>query len=446
MRIPRRCRASLLAIATSAPFCAVAQAEIIALNVISTADVGSFRNRPYMQIEARMEGRAPGGVYDVPITLLLPKRSDDGNGVAVVDVLNTVAVGKDTVLGPDPLPLARRHIGDDFLFGTGHAYVGVLWDAEAVDILHLGSIARWTDGYTVLSDAARLARTPGNYLADPATRSRAPLKVVAFGFSQTGAFLRDFSMNHHNSAGGDLVFDGAIVGGAGGGCFGLDKMAFTGCEGPLADGGKVIAVLAEGDAQFAGGWERGENPGYRFVELAGVAHIPATVDDFRARGLSDQNPIDLGPVMRAALVNLEAWLDGVEPPPSLSLKLAVGPSTTLNGIEVTPLFTDGDGNAEGGLRLPHMPTVLGDGQPAGAPLGRYAGLALDHGENFFLALGGTFAPFTGEKLRALYPDHAAYVRRVRAAAGDLVAKRYILPEDGAAYVEAAERSSVPSAP
>lgn len=48
-------------------------------------------------------------------------------------------------------------------------------------------------------------------------------------------------------------------------------------------------------------------------------------------------------------------------------------------------------------------------QQAAAPPGRYTGLALD-----------------------------------RAAADDLVARRYLLPEDGRAYVEAADRSNIGS--
>ena len=418
----------------------VARATIGAVKVSSTTDAGSFRGRPYQRFDGRMEGTAPGGGYSVPVTLFLPANVSDANGFAVVDVLNTVAVGKDTVLGPDPLPLARHHIGDDYLFGTGHAYVGVLWDKAAVEALGSGTIAQPGDGYTILADAAELARAPRRHLA-LADEAR-PLRVVAFGFSQTGAVLRDFYFSHHNSAGGKPAFDAAIVGGAGGGCFRVATLSWDGCEGPLADGGKVISVLAEGDAQMAGGWERGENPGYRFIEVAGVSHIPATINDFRGRGLPDQNPMGFEPVMRAALANVEAWLDGKEPPPSLALELTDAAPTKLNDIEIVPLAVDGDGNALGGLRLPHMHSVTPDGHPAGAPLGRYGGLASEHADNFFLALGGTFTPFPAEKLRSLYPDHAAYVSLVKSAADDLLAKRYILPEDQRAYVETAQRSAI----
>ena len=115
----------------------------------------------------------------------------------------------------------------------------------------------------------------------------------------------------------------------------------------------------------------------------------------------------------------------------------------LQGGPYRPAARDADGNAKGGLRLPHMPVVLGDGGKAGAPLGRYDGLAWAHEtSNIFFLISGTFTPFPPDKLEALYPNHKAYVAAVAAAAEDLVAKRYILPEDGAAYVEAAAQSDI----
>ena len=129
MRYKTACWVFVPVIAGGAP----SHSAIKSVTIGATKDIGPFRGNPYVEIEARMEGTAPGGDYSVPITLLLPKQAGDGNGFAVVDILNTVAVGKDLVLGPQPLPLARHHIGDDFLLGTGHVYVGVLWDRRAVE-------------------------------------------------------------------------------------------------------------------------------------------------------------------------------------------------------------------------------------------------------------------------------------------------------------------------
>jgi hypothetical protein len=90
-----------------------------------------------------------------------------------------------------------------------------------------------------------------------------------------------------------------------------------------------------------------------------------------------------------------------------------------------------------------MPTILADGTRAGAPLGKYTGLAWSYeASNFFFVLSGTFTPFPPDKVEALYPTHETYVAAVTAAAQDLAAKRYILAEDADAYIADAERSDI----
>jgi hypothetical protein len=419
-------------------------AEIKGLTVLAAKDIGPFRGKGYREVEARMEGTAPGGAYAVPVTLAFPKEASDHNGFAIVDVINTVTIGKEQfVIGGGAFPVARRHMGDDFLFGTGNAYVGVIWDKNAVEALDNGTIATPADGYTILRDVAALARDPAAMLPAGAGAPPASAKVVAYGYSQTGSLLRAWYFDHLNTQGGAPTFDGALVAGAGGFCKKLDPPGDAVCEGPLADGGKVIVLSTETDAEWAGYLERGETADYRVVEIAGVSHIPAANADFRAHGLPDQNPVGFGPAFRAALVNLQAWLNGTEPPPSITIDLTDEAPKDLQGGPYRPAARDDDGNAEGGLRLPHMPIVLGDGTKAGAPLGRYDGLAWAHEtSNIFFLISGTFTPFPPDKLEALYPDHKAYVAAVAAAAEDLVAKRYILPEDGAAYVEAAAQSDI----
>ena len=112
-----------------------------------------------------MEGTAPGGAYSVPVTLALPRLASDHNGFAIVDVVNTITIYFDNwVLGGQPLPLARGHMGDAFLFARGNAYVGVIWDKAAVEAQGTGAIAAPEDGYTILRDAAALAREPGRFL------------------------------------------------------------------------------------------------------------------------------------------------------------------------------------------------------------------------------------------------------------------------------------------
>ena len=55
------------------------------------------------------------------------------------------------------------------------------------------------------------------------------------------------------------------------------------------------------------------------------------------------------------------------------------------------------------------------------------------------ATRGTFDPFSTEEFVRLYPTHQAYVDRVEKASSLLLSGGYILEEDYAAFVLAAER-------
>ena len=65
-----------------------------------------------------------------------------------------------------------------------------MWDKKTVDMLGNGTIAAPADGYTILRDAAALARDPAALLPADAGAPPASDKVVAYGYSQTGGLLR----------------------------------------------------------------------------------------------------------------------------------------------------------------------------------------------------------------------------------------------------------------
>ena len=340
----------------------------------------------------------------------------------------------------EPQPLARVHMGDAFLFGRGNAYLSVIWDKAAVEAIGEGEIAEPEDGYAILRDAAVVARDPGAYLSDEAGLE-APVaseRVIAYGYSQTGSLLRDWFQGR-NTEDGEPTFDGGLVAGAAGLCLQLADGDWVPCEGPAVDGAKVIALIPQTDVEWGAHLERAEHPDYRYIEIAGVSHIPVPAADFREAGLPEQNPVDFAPVFRAALVNLKRWLDGEEPPPSVEMELGDEEVAEVMGAPVRLARTDPDGNALGGLRLPHM---LSEDGEAGAPRGRYTGFALDWAdENPYFAIAGSFEPFPQERLAELYPSRQAYMDRVTAAARTLAEQRYILPEDAEAYIEAAEESA-----
>jgi hypothetical protein len=149
-----------------------------------------------------------------------------------------------------------------------------------------------------------------------------------------------------------------------------------------------------------------------------------------------QNPAGFRPVFKAMLRNLVEWIvSGKAPPDSLYIAGKMDSEGRFH------FETDADGNVKGGLRLPHMSTVLRGGERAGAPLGVYGGLDPDYlkTRDVFASLGGTFAPFSAQELAARYPSHDDYVQLVSKAAAALLADRFILQEDYDAYIQAAQR-------
>src|SRR5215218_8960374 len=92
-----------------------ARAAITSVSVVSSTALGRFDHRDYREVQIRMLGTAPGGAYDVPVTLAFPEKSRDYSGVAVVDVINMSFVTAAVLPAPAtrvPFPLARIQMGD----------------------------------------------------------------------------------------------------------------------------------------------------------------------------------------------------------------------------------------------------------------------------------------------------------------------------------------------
>ena len=444
----------------------------------------------YTYVQATMHGtveRDDGSVgeYSVPMVLIYP--DDGGNGVGVVDWPNSQpyrVAGHDDPDEFATLQLARLTT-DDYLFENGYTYASVQWSKEVTELFgpdapddreynHLvyGTIDRGTDTFPILRDAARFLRDPSAFDGDAGPM---PVDwVLSFGFSQTAALQMEFLVQGENTVDGERAYDGHLLGAGGFLCLAPndeEPLYSEGgpCEGrPADDGSKMITIQAQGDLEafFISALSRFPDvDNWRQYELAGVSHLPAVVLPVLSE---NQNPADFRPAFRAAFHNLKLWTtEGITPPPSKFLEGKVIPEgEELAGTLITDL--DEDGNALGGLRLPHMEQII-DGEVAGAPLGTYTGLkavdlealeaaiAADGGaytpdDRFYrlyvaeeapiVAVGGTFTPFSDEELRERYPDHETYVNRVTRAADYLLAGGYILEEDRDAYVREAEQSSI----
>lgn len=238
----------------------------------------------------------------------------------------------------------------------------------------------------------------------------------------------------------------------------------------------------------------------RFFLLSGMQHGTGNPN---SRGICQQlqNPTNAEPLLRALFVALVDWVTtGKEPPPSAvprrstgtaiiataqpGLQTGVIPPDALGwpaipGVTYTGLVTvryqldfgqsmmtnyppnvtgrpsyvnfvskvDRDGNEVAGIRLP----------PVAAPVATTTGWALRRagfGENDGCEAAGQHIPFARTKsdrlsvsdprlsLQERYQTHAGYVRAVEKAVQQLAVQRFLLAEDVASYVKAAEASSV----
>ena len=213
--------------------------------------------------------------------------------------------------------------------------------------------------------------------------------------------------------------------------------------------------------------------------------------------------------MRALMTAFTAWVrDGIEPPPSAKPSIADGTLVAPDGCgfrrfrqtsmakwsglpfrlsEFTTIFTfsisvrstapktssgvitreppqvgsgsygilemqvDADGNDLAGIRSVFLQT----------PIGTYTGWNLgrkDRFENGMCNLQGSFIPFAATKAERIatgdprlsieerYPTKDVYLSAFKKAANDLVAKRFLLPDDADSLVKTAETEGVRSAP
>ncbi len=430
-----------------------ASAEIISVTVDRSQPFDEASG--YQYVEATMNGeviRDDGtqGNYSVPVVLIYPE--ENGNGIGVVDFPNTVAFPLG-LPGADEWSVLQftRITTESFLFETGYTYMSVLWDKVVTDIFgptppddgsefnHLayGFIERSDDAFHIMRDAAALLRDPSSLTG---TDGPAPVDtVLSSGFSQTGMLINTFLALGENANG---AFDGNLIGKMGLTCLVfLDEwpyFKFAPCpDHPAADQSVSIMIAGETDVvAFGAAFARTDAENWRSYELAGVSHLPVPIFP----GLHpDQNTANSQQVFRAAIENLALWAaDGIPAPPSKHLE---GTITMDGGFDPD---LDADGNALGGLRLPHMSQVIDD-KVAGAPLGTYTGMnfedpvadPIEDGLKFLTMIAGLFLPFSEAELEERYPTPGAYVSRVARAAEHLMENGYILPQDKDAYVQAA---------
>jgi hypothetical protein len=205
-------------------------------------------------------------------------------------------------------------------------------------------------------------------------------------------------------------------------------------------------------------------PNVRIFTLAGTQHGSSSWPPAETGGQLKGNPNDYRWAQQGLLIALDRWTrQGVEPPPSRHPSLGDGtlipqskiaypavphvnwPLRVPGGLRIDlpgPLAAlpflvpqvDADGNDMGGIRLPEQTVALGTyndwafrSERIGAP-------------DTLIAMIGSYIPFAKTKaerekngdprlsLEERYKDRADYLKKVEAAANEMVKQRYLLAE------------------
>jgi hypothetical protein len=148
--------------------------------------------------------------------------------------------------------------------------------------------------------------------------------------------------------------------------------------------------------------------------------------------------------LRAAVAALETWVRTGNPPPQ-SPRLEV--NSTKTGFVLDP-----NGNSLGGIRTPQVVAAVaklsGLGQPGvtiapNTPVGQQTTSSSSAvGAGVLCAIFGTTVPLSAAQLTALYPTHAAFVKKWDHATAAMVRQGYLLGPDARTLDKMASASKI----
>jgi len=437
--------------------------------------------------------------YSAKIILIMPAAPRAGNGALLVDVPNRGRAYAEALYNsPRDVPFLSGTLeqGTGFLQDHGFTVAEVYWelgrDADLPSFVDADGKTRYVEGvgFAIVRDAANfLAHAAADGAGTPNPLRGAINRVLASGKSQDGRFLKTFLLNGFNTAGDRRVFDGMHVFVSAAGLLPILQMGtgpqssgegaptfanpdFPGVnDGPLTIGEIVAKVEARGEVPpkmllvssttdyyslraslgrtgESGTADRPLPANVRMYDIAGGSHV---VVPQASSCTLPPGRIDWAPLSRALLLHLDAWVGrNTEPPASELMPLepasgeppALRAPARLSAAVIQVPKRDPDGNALGGVRLPDLAVPTGTNGGQNQP------------QTFTCMLVGSFAPFAATKaereragdprpsIEERYHGRDDYVNRVRIAAGDLVARGFLLPEDAAVIIQEAASSNL----
>ena len=392
-----------------------------------------------------------------------------------------------------------RGTSEGYLFDKGYTLMSLQWSKAAVEAfgseppdgysrhrLAYGTIEKAADRLGIAKDASRWLRDPSHYEggATPDVEPSESDYVIGFGYSFGAQIIPHLIHDGVNEPEDGTLYEGFLLWGRGDfcapiigdypywastPCFGLEELEFDPVQAWETGDAKVIEGQTETTAEsYFGPMGRDPgiddpeiepNPNFRTWELAGTAHIGALRDVSAWGADGDVNVLDIDhrPVIRASFFHLTNWItDGVEPPSTAHIEgdviteeEAEDDAELIGAPGQLGTARDEDGNALGGVRLPHLPREV-DGETVGAPTGTYRGSNFAAMEKDppvpFALMAGLFEPFSDEELAERYPTRKAYLERYKAALDEVIAEGYLLEADRERLLARAGEVDIPEAP
>lgn len=373
--------------------------------------------------------------YNTPLIVRRPADASKFNGIVIVEWLN---VSSGYVLDIDWIMSKEEFIRQ------GYAYVGLTNQKTGLDGSKEKQPARYGAGnlpnddisYDILSQAAKAVRDQYGVLLG----GLVPNKIFATGHSQSALRLTTY-VNAIQPL--ERVFDGFVIHGRGNSGIKLSSGDLRGTPSSTvirADASHpVFQLQSEMDVNSQSDTSKAtDSAKIRYWEVAGSSHSDQTmlegVYSVSTRPpASCEKPANRMPFFRvqnAVYSHLVRWsVNGVLPPTAPRITR----STLLGRIQ-----RDTYGNALGGLRLPEIDVPIATYGISNSTTGSTEFLDL-----FACTTSGSHEPFTATRLGSLYPTHADYYNKYKAAADRALAAGYLLPADHAKALQQANAAPIP---
>jgi hypothetical protein len=404
-------------------------------------------------------GTTTNGPYKIRMLVRRPADAAKFNGTVVTEWMNVTAGFEFDV---------DWGLFKDEILRSGYAYVGVGVQAVGINNKAAGNRFGPYPGlkefdpvrYESLNHpgdagAPEIFSQVGHAVrADPKLLGGLPVaREIATGQSQSAVALANYVTNVHKDA---LVYDGFFLHSGFGDATNTTRTP-------------VLRFNSELEASAVWPAMRATHPDtdtFRYWETAGTGHTPVTslkgAGDTLTReglqnGLKCDYPTPDVPTVEyaghAALDALDRWLRTGTPPPSKPLMELNGPpppppaagGRMSLSVDPNTIARDADGNAKGGIRLPHIEAALGRHLATNSPASDPNCLLTPGYDAFDGQAAGTTPGDTWNEppLAQRYATHQDYVDKVKAAAERARAAGVLLAPDAEKLVADAEAAKVP---